>query len=269
MALIEPSQSVRSCSSIKQELSRRFSVAAKQYDELAVVQNTIAQVAMSRLAPTGVSAALDIGCATGIHTAQLGEHCGQVTGVDIADGMLIKARASFPQIQWVNGDAEALPLADNTFELVFSSMALQWCSSPDVAMAEIARVMANGAQAELAIMVSGSLYQLQKVSALCGFDPMVNSLEAEDNWQHAAVRAGLVINDATAREYEDYHADIVSLLRSVKGVGAGTRTQQQKTTSLLRRDLQRLESCYRDHYVQNNRLAVSYRVCHLTLSKES
>ncbi|MGS0466747.1 methyltransferase domain-containing protein [Cobetia marina] len=35
-----------------------------------------------------------------------------------------------PPIHWLRGDAERLPVADNSLDLVFSSLAVQWCPTP-------------------------------------------------------------------------------------------------------------------------------------------
>ena len=45
---------------------------------------------------------------------------------------------------WLVADAEALPLVNDSVDLVFSSLALQWCYRPDHLFAELARVLKPG-----------------------------------------------------------------------------------------------------------------------------
>ena len=52
------------------------------------------------------------------------------------------ARESHPGgNHWLVGDAEALPLAAGSVDLVYSSLALQWCHRPELLFAELARVL--------------------------------------------------------------------------------------------------------------------------------
>ena len=72
----------------------------------------------------------------------LGTRAGVVrVGLDIAEGMLRHARAASAAPHWVCADAEQLPLAADSVDLVFSSLALQWCETPGQALREIARVL--------------------------------------------------------------------------------------------------------------------------------
>jgi ubiquinone/menaquinone biosynthesis C-methylase UbiE len=70
-----------------------------------------------------------------------------VVAADIAPGMLERAKQ---QSRWlrrfarVRADAYALPFGDASFDLVFSSLMLQWCDDLDAVFAEIARVLKPG-----------------------------------------------------------------------------------------------------------------------------
>lgn len=65
--------------------------------------------------------------------------------MDLALGMLFYTKqnslADDPAICWLQGDADYLPMADNSVDIVFSSMALQWSDNQYAVMSEIGRVM--------------------------------------------------------------------------------------------------------------------------------
>ncbi|MEQ3646494.1 MAG: methyltransferase, partial [Alteromonas sp.] len=69
------------------------------------------------------------------------------------------------------------------------------------------------------------------------------------------------------RDYVDSHSDIMSLLRSVKGVGAGETGKQQKVLS--RQDIKKLSMAYHNIHGEAGRLPLTYRVCHFRLEKKA
>jgi ubiquinone/menaquinone biosynthesis C-methylase UbiE len=72
-------------------------------------------------------------------------------GVDIAEGMLAVARRDYPQLDFRPGDAEALPFADSSFDAVVGAFVLNHLPRPEVAAAELARVLANGRRLALSV----------------------------------------------------------------------------------------------------------------------
>ncbi|WP_030904749.1 class I SAM-dependent methyltransferase [Streptomyces sp. NRRL F-5126] len=82
---------------------------------------------VSAVRPLGPFATgLDVCCGTGAGVGALREVCEErVTGVDFSAGMLARAAAAFadvpggPSVQWVRGDARALPF-DGAFDLAVS-----------------------------------------------------------------------------------------------------------------------------------------------------
>ncbi len=136
----------------KRQLRRSFERAAATYDAHAVLQFEIADRMLSRLDMIKVSPKLmlDVGCGTGYCTRLLNKRYRRSTviGIDIAPGMLARARHS-ARPGWGRrqvfacGDAEALPLASQSVELVVSNLALQWCDPASV-FTEFARVLKPG-----------------------------------------------------------------------------------------------------------------------------
>ena len=113
--------------SLKQRIAKQFSKAATDYDLAAEVQ---AEIAFDNLMmmPEGLINTLDIGCGTGRVTRQLLSKSANVWAVDIAQGMLQHAQQNIPEaIHWITADAEQLPFQNDSFDGVYSSMALQWC----------------------------------------------------------------------------------------------------------------------------------------------
>lgn len=111
-------------------------------------------VVMDRLDQLGIcparAAALDFGCGVGRLTGALSDHFGSVTGVDIAEPMLARARALHagrPGCTFIANEVPDLGLfADGTFDLVYSSLVLQHLP-PDLAagyLREFVRILRPG-----------------------------------------------------------------------------------------------------------------------------
>ena len=92
---------------------------------------------------------LDLGSGAGndcfVARAIVGE-TGKVTGIDFTDAMLEKARANneklgFSNVEFVKGDIEEMPLADNQFDLIVSNCVLNLVPNKTKAFAEIYRVL--------------------------------------------------------------------------------------------------------------------------------
>lgn len=67
---------------------------------------------------------LDLCCGSGQATKVLVQYSQNVTGLDASPLSLKRARQNVPQAQYVEAFAEAMPFADNSFDLVHTSVAL-------------------------------------------------------------------------------------------------------------------------------------------------
>lgn len=72
-----------------------------------------------------VHTALDLGCGNGALTKQLYDMGMSVIGMDASNDMLAKARASFPMVEFVQGDASDFTLSHKV-DLVFSNAVFHW-----------------------------------------------------------------------------------------------------------------------------------------------
>jgi ubiquinone/menaquinone biosynthesis C-methylase UbiE len=91
---------------------------------------------------------LDVGCGTsamGLLFAEMGH---QVTGVDLSEGMLAKARekadAQNLTVDFRTGDAEHLPFDDGSFDVVVNRHLLWTLPHPEIALKEWRRVLKTG-----------------------------------------------------------------------------------------------------------------------------
>lgn len=106
---------------------------------------------VATVAPARGARVLDLACGTGVvtrHAARLVGGRGHISGTDCNPAMLAVAREVSRDVEarvtWDQADATDLPYGDQTFDAVFCQHGLQFFAAPDVALAEMHRVTADG-----------------------------------------------------------------------------------------------------------------------------
>jgi SAM-dependent methyltransferase len=111
---------------------------------------------LGRLAPG--ERVLDLGCGAGTDSlvaAQMVGPDGSVTGIDMTPEMLAKAGASAAEmgaehVEFVEAEAERLPFADATFDVVISNGVIDLIPDKDAVFSELFRVLRPGGRIQVA-----------------------------------------------------------------------------------------------------------------------
>lgn len=224
----------------KAAIARDFGEASKTYNPAARLQRYMGRVMLDQMleqgCDTGIGAdcqVLDLGCGTGWFTGQLAEMFAgpgnSVTGADLSPGMLHHARAiGGPGIRWVVADAESLPLEDNSLDVVFSNLMIQWCSDSARVLTECRRVLRPGGQLFISTLLDGTLDELK--GAWYQADPEhehVNRFECEAIFRRQAFEQLPAPRIATESIALDYPSPL-ALLAELKAIGAGFKGSSRR-----------------------------------------
>ena len=91
---------------------------------------------------------LDVGCGTGVVAVTAALRGAHVTGLDLTPALLEQARENGRiaevTVEWLEGDAESLPFEDAVFDAVLSQFGHMFAPRPEVAVAEMLRVLKPG-----------------------------------------------------------------------------------------------------------------------------
>ena len=98
----------------------------------------------ARAVVAGGDRVLDVCCGTGDLAIAARESGGEVTGLDFSEPMLERARAKAPEIEWVSGDALALPFSEGSFDAVTIGFGLRNLEDATRGLAEMRRVLRPG-----------------------------------------------------------------------------------------------------------------------------
>ncbi|TAJ99363.1 methyltransferase domain-containing protein [bacterium] len=90
---------------------------------------------------------LDVASGPGYVAATAAERGAKAVGVDFSTAMVAQARQRYPNIEFREGDAEALPFPDESFDAVVMNFGLLHLGRPEKALAEMHRVLRSGGRA--------------------------------------------------------------------------------------------------------------------------
>jgi SAM-dependent methyltransferase len=128
--------------------TQRAMWAAGDYSAFAPLVAEVGQRLVERVGVPPGAAVLDVACGTGNVAIPAALAGGRVTGVDLTPehfpAAQRRAATVGAEIDWVEGDVEALPFEDDAFDVVLSSFGCMFAPRHRVAAAELARVLRPG-----------------------------------------------------------------------------------------------------------------------------
>jgi SAM-dependent methyltransferase len=127
----------------------RATWAAGDYAEVA--ERLVMPLGRVAVEATGITAGdevLDVATGTGNAAIPAAEAGARVTGLDLVPSLLDvarrRARTAGVEVGWVEGNAEELPFADASFDVVLSTLGVQFAPHHEQTAGELARVLRPG-----------------------------------------------------------------------------------------------------------------------------
>lgn len=253
----------------RRAVARAFDRASSSYDAAAALQERVRNELLGRLGDLKLEPAsiLDLGAGTGHASRALKRKFpgAAVVAVDIAPGMLELARQ---QSRWlrrferVRADAYALPFLDGSFDLVFSSLMLQWCDDLDAVFAEIARVLKPGGALVFSTFGPDTLLELRESwSASDAPGNHVNHFFDAPSLGTALMHAGLAEPVLDVDRIVTGYDDVLTLMRELKAIGAHNVTRGRSRGLTGRQRLGAMTQAY-ETLRRDGKLPVTWEVIH-------
>jgi len=224
----------------KAEVRRAFSRAATYYDAAAVLQREVCTRLLERLDYVRLQPRriLDVGSGTGWGTRQLQNRYpdADVVALDIALGMLKTARG--PSVWWKKwfpgqqqsllcADAEALPLAASTVNLLWSNLALQWCNDLPATFVELNRVLAVDGLLMFATFGPDTLLELRQAFAgVDGYNHLNRFADMHDIGD-MLMAAGFADPVMEMEKITLTYEDVKAVMQDLRGIGAHNATARR------------------------------------------
>ena len=257
----------------KQQVARSFSRAASSYDSVADLQRRVGETLLSYLPTHAADVVLDLGCGTGYFTRHL---CGAypssaVVGLDLAQGMVAHASKHHNADAWLCADAESLPFADNSVDVIFSSLAIQWCENSPSLFAEIFRVLKPSGSFVFSTLGPNTLHELRSAWSKVDDYVHVNRFVGDEVLSVSANAAGFELLDhclgLSEETIELEYDSLRQLTRELKSLGAHNVNSGRPSGLTGKKSLRQLTEAYEQQRNSNGMLPASYQAWYGVLQK--
>jgi malonyl-CoA O-methyltransferase len=212
----------------RQRIRSAFTRAAADYEQTAVLQRQVGDLLLERLqVVTGTPArVLDVGAGTGRLTALIKKRFpkSEVIALDLSTGMLRQARRHagwWRPFRRVAGDAQALPFADASIDLLVSNLCLQWCGDLKSALYEFRRVLKPGGWLLFTSFGPDTLKELRAAWGAADQRAHVHVFLDMHDVGDAVLAQGFVDPMFDVERFVLTYADARTLMRELKAIGAG------------------------------------------------
>jgi malonyl-CoA O-methyltransferase len=253
----------------KRQVAASFSRAAGSYDSVAELQRAVGGHLMACL-PEHLTPMrwLDLGCGTGHFSRALAGTFADSEGiaVDIAEGMLRHARPLGGASHFVAGDAERLPIKAASVDLIFSSLAVQWCPDFAAVLAEALRVLRPGGVFAFASLCVGTLHELRESWRAVDGMVHVNRFRELEEYRRLCTASGLQIARLEVRPHVLHYPDVRSLTHELKALGAHNLNPGRPSGLTGRERILRLVEAY-EGFRDDAGLPATYQAVYAVLEK--
>lgn len=204
----------------------QFSRAAASYDAHAQLQLAVARSLLGWLAPCeSAGVAVDLGAGTAPMAWQQRHLRPNYLwwAVDFSQAMLDEAKGRGRMAENYQGlcaDMAALPFANQSIDLLYSSFALQWSLDLPALGAELHRVATPSAELLVAVPIAGTLRELIACWAQVSDTQHVNSLASGEQWLQAFEQAGWQLEDYVEQQITEHYTSVRGVLEQLKYTGA-------------------------------------------------
>lgn len=230
------------------EVADRFTAAAPYYDKTVHTQPIIANHLAARLsgAPKRI---LEIGCGTGGLSAHLLNKFPESELVlsDISPSMLaLCARMIGTKARYQLIDVEALPPSMPSFDLIVSSMALQWVLDLQQTLKNLISHLSPGGQLAFALLGDQNFKEWRALLQQSGVTPGLHEYPSVEGFCWPAPYHGRIEEELLQEHHENGRA----FLKSLKKMGAATPRAGHRPVSpaAMRRALKASEAGFTVSY---------------------
>jgi len=247
-------------------IERAFSRAASHYAEHAFLQREVESRLLERVHALKPQAEciLDIGAGDGFGALALRRLYpkAQIIAADLSAQMCLAAKK---KCSWwrphrvVRASMDALPFADGGFDLVYSSLALQWSQDLPNTAHELRRVLAPGGRLLLTTLGPDTLKELRAAWAEVDQGAHVHVFIDMHDVGDALLRAGFKDPVMDVERITLQYTDARRLMRDLKGIGAHNAHAERRRSLTGKRQFTSMLSAYETHR-RDGLLPASYEI---------
>jgi len=250
-----------------QHIRRAFSRAARTYHNAARLQHEIEARLLDSLLyldERTPDLVLDLGCGPGTATQAMHQRWpkARILALDLSLDMLRQLpqtpRSLFtrrPAISRICADARALPLAENSVDVLFSNLCLQWLDDLPAVLAGFRRVLKPGGLILCSTFGPSTLWELHDAFAqadhITHISPFSSIAELGDALMHAGFRDPLIIQ---------HYPDLTALMHEMRAIGATNALTTRRRTLTARARFSAAAAAYETHRDASGGLPATWEI---------
>ena len=235
-----------------------FNKASDNYEENGFLQKEIATRLNAKLdiISTNPKVILDLGAGTGLLSRQLSKRFvdSQLICLDFAQNSL----KNNPTPHKICANANHLPLADNSVDIVISSLMMQWCPDLKQLFSEIHRVLKDDGLILFSTFGPDTLKELKKSWSVVDNETHVNTFTDMHDIGDQLLQNGFQSPVMEMEHLTLTYQSVIDLLRDLKAIGAQSVNSRSK--SLMGKDKFQLMIQMYESYRQDGKLPATYEV---------
>jgi malonyl-CoA O-methyltransferase len=250
----------------KRKIRQAFDRAAESYDEAAVLQREVCHRLLEKLEYIKLTPEwiLDAGVGTGEAVIPLLKRFkkSRLVALDLSERMLVKARhhrALLRKPELVCADIEQLPFGDNSFELIFSSLTLQWCNDLDTSLRDLYRILRPGGLLLFTTFGPDTLKELRASWHQIDDAVHVNQFTDMHDIGDGLLQAGYADPVMEAEMMTLQYSRVDQLMTDLRAIGANVPAAGRRQGLLTPSALNRLRAAYETYRV-DQLLPATYEV---------
>ena len=262
----------------KERVRRNFDRHAGQYDQYAVVQRWMAERLLAYVSDwakgRSVPRILEIGCGTGIVTAELIRLFPQahITALDLSERMVEETRKRLGEdasnVTFIVADAEEWACAHMlqeqkahlsqkfTYDVIVSSAVFQWFNEPQRTCQSLQQLLRSHGLFAFATFAGDTFHELHQSFAAAELQlglpmrPHGQSYPDESDWREFFGQQGSF--QWHQQQCRLTYPDVLTFMHSVKRVGASNAVMQADQAGSGRALLQAMSAHYERHFAANS-----------------
>ena len=237
----------------KQKIRRAFDRAADSYDDAAVLQKEVCRRLLEKLDYIKLSPQLilDAGVGTGEAVAPLMPR--------YKKSRLVALDLSERKPRLVCADIEHLPFRENSFELIISSLTLQWCNDLPATLQDFLRVLKPGGLLMFSTFGPDTLKELRACWRQIDGAVHVNEFTDMHDVGDGLLQAGFADPVMEAEAIKVNYESVDALMADLRAIGANATAEGGRAGLTTPSVLTKLRRAY-DRYRVDERLPASYEV---------
>lgn len=219
---------------LKNKISKSFSSKAKDYDQNAVLQKSIAEklIKFSEEEIKNSAKILDVGCGTGFLAKIIkGSFSKNIIQSDISPEMC-RIASAYGEV--ICSDFDNLPFEEESFDMIISSCALQWSLDLQKTLLGLHKVLKNNSKLSFAIFGQRTFEELKNFPV----NKFLSLVTIENMLKNSGFK-----NIKSEREIYTENISLKKLFDNMKNIGANVNIENK---NLSKTEYKKLQETYKN-----------------------